>query len=147
MKAACFTGRATSSDRRGRRHPAVPELYVRFGGIRPAAKGPKPTVALNVRFPGAPSSATCTNPSKFGRRHKDRIRCAVLISRHGHGPQEAAAMPSGWSGQILVQAEDIPLRIFEPGRLLGAEHADVIDRLQARQVVVGKAHAARFERR
>jgi hypothetical protein len=41
-----------------------------------------------------------------------------------------------------VQAENISFRVLEPRGSFRAEHADVLDRLQARQVVVGELHAA-----
>lgn len=39
---------------------------------------------------------------------------------------------------ILVQTQDIPLGIVEPGRLFRPQHADVPFGLEARQVIVGE---------
>src|SRR5436309_9050202 len=49
-------------------------------------------------------------------------------------------------GDIFVQAEDVAFRVLEPRGLFRAEHSDVIDRLEARQVVVGEHDTARLER-
>src|SRR4029077_14186397 len=53
----------------------------------------------------------------------------------------------GWNllGDIFVDAEDVAFRVLEPRRLFRAEDGDVIDGLQAREVVVGEHDAARFE--
>src|SRR5262245_34164509 len=44
-----------------------------------------------------------------------------------------------------MQTQDIALWILEPGCLLGTQHADMLDRFQARIVVVGELHAARLQ--
>src|SRR6195952_546531 len=41
----------------------------------------------------------------------------------------------------LVQAQHISVRVLEPGRLLGAQHTHMVNRLQSRQVVVGEGDA------
>ena len=46
-----------------------------------------------------------------------------------------------------MQAQDVAFGVLEPGRLFRAEHADMLDRLEPRQVVVGKAHAGCPQRR
>src|SRR5882762_11915948 len=55
-------------------------------------------------------------------------------------------MVSSLLGDIFVNAEGVAFRVLEPRGLFRAEHGDVIDGLEARQVVVGEHHAARFER-
>jgi hypothetical protein len=40
-----------------------------------------------------------------------------------------------------VQAEQIAFRLRKPRRFLGAQHTDMIDRLQTKQVVVGESDA------
>ena len=40
-----------------------------------------------------------------------------------------------------MQAQDIPLGVIEPGRLFRAQHADMLHRLEARQVIIRKDHA------
>src|SRR3954469_23888021 len=57
----------------------------------------------------------------------------------------STAPPRGRSAQVFMQAEDVAFGVLEPGGLLGSEHADVLDGLQARQIIVGEFHAARLE--
>jgi hypothetical protein len=52
----------------------------------------------------------------------------------------------GFLRDIFVNAEGVAFGILEPRGLLRAEHGDVIDGLEARQVVVGEHHAASLER-
>jgi len=44
--------------------------------------------------------------------------------------------------QVLVNAEDVSLGVFEPGRFFGTEDADLVDGLEAGEVVVFEDHAA-----
>src|SRR5260221_6044591 len=55
-------------------------------------------------------------------------------------------MASSSLRDIFVNAEGVAFGMLAPGGLFRAEHGDVIDRLEARQVVVGEHHAARLER-
>src|SRR5438105_7553841 len=47
---------------------------------------------------------------------------------------------------VFVQTEDVAFGVLEPRGLFGAEHGDVIDCLEAWQVVVGEYDTARLER-
>src|SRR5207248_9518175 len=47
---------------------------------------------------------------------------------------------------VFVQTEDVAFGVLEPRGLFGAEHGDVIDCLEARQVVIGEHDTARLER-
>src|SRR6266853_428163 len=47
---------------------------------------------------------------------------------------------------IFVNAEGVAFRVLEPCGPFRAEHGDVIDGLESRQIVVGEHHAARLER-
>src|SRR6266480_6982677 len=49
-------------------------------------------------------------------------------------------------GDIFVQTKDVAFGVLEPRGLFRSEHGDVIDCLEARQVVVGEHDAARLER-
>src|ERR1700750_1983260 len=76
--------------------------------------------------------------------HVLRRRRAVYLTnpwRRGRGQDPVL----GHSAQVLVDAEDVALWIAEPGRLLGAEHAHVSDRLEPGEVVVVEDHAAGLE--
>ena len=44
--------------------------------------------------------------------------------------------PTSAFRDVLVEAEVVPLRVLEPRGLLGAEDADVVDGLEAGQVVI-----------
>ncbi|OHC77408.1 MAG: hypothetical protein A3H24_10520 [Rhodoferax sp. RIFCSPLOWO2_12_FULL_60_11] len=49
---------------------------------------------------------------------------------------------SRWrSRHVFVQAQDIAFGVLKPGRLLRAEHADMVDRFQVGVVVIGKSYA------
>ncbi len=50
------------------------------------------------------------------------------------------------SGDVLVQAEDVSFGVFELTRFFRAQHADVFDRHEPREVVIGKLDAARLQR-
>src|SRR5690606_41570114 len=67
--------------------------------------------------------------ARFDRRPRDGRSSAITPGSRGGGRD------------ILVQAENVALGIVEPRGLLGAEHADVPDRLEPRQIVVGEDHA------
>src|SRR5256885_389013 len=47
---------------------------------------------------------------------------------------------------VFVQTEDVAFGVLEPRGLFGAEHGDVIDCLEAWQVVIGEHDTARLER-
>src|SRR5260221_5324890 len=53
---------------------------------------------------------------------------------------------AGLLSDIFVDAERVPFGVLEPRGLFRAEHGDVIDGLEAWQIVVGEHHAARLER-
>src|SRR6266853_1723361 len=53
---------------------------------------------------------------------------------------------AGLLSDIFVNAERVAFGVLEPCGLFRAEHGDVIDGLESRQIVVGEHHAARLER-
>ncbi len=63
--------------------------------------------------------------------------------RRRPAPWVSGTRPSSVLG--LVDAEDVALRVLEPRGLLRSDHADVVDGLQAGQVVVLEHHAAVLE--
>ena len=61
----------------------------------------------------------------------------------GHAGQHA------WSthlaNHVLVKAENVALRLCEPGSLLGAHDAHMVGGLEVRQVVVKEIYASAFQ--
>src|SRR3569623_1660086 len=71
-------------------------------------------------------------------------RCCALLLHDGYGECLGLVKALGF-GQVLVNAEVETLGVFEPCRLLCAEHTYVVHRLQPRKVVVLKHYASALQ--
>jgi hypothetical protein len=75
------------------------------------------------------------------RRRFERLRQEEQAGAEAPRPRPVSG--PGLPLPVLVDAEDVALRVAEPGGALGAQHAHALDCLEAGQVVLLEAHAAR----